>query len=366
MSANISKLTEDFLDKYCQEKKYVVKKEGKGNYKRIDVSNVIESIPLTLYETGKLVVGGSPKGKLRPEFEGIKQKLAENPEILGGDVIQKLKACSTKYSILLPSTKDSIKNGLSAIDGKVQYYDNPTPSEDYRAKLTAGSKAVSVTQYKNGTLFIQGKEDDLFSGICDLIEKTATPSEVEIISRFFANDEDSLKAFTASYSPELLEVAEKRIRNVIGSDTFEFLEPYDQKWFIAAECLRIANIPLPEYSPIVMPASKAFEGYIKRLLIKVGFYPTNHFDTKGAKFDFINDPKNPVRISFIAKEKYADTFLKEINLALDTHRNFMMHSDDSNVTKLDTYEKAVDKLDDIYNDIVKIHTYFKSNPIFGL
>ena len=363
---NIFKLTEEYLDNYCQGKKYTIKKETKDNYKRIEVSNVLETIPLTLYETGKLVVGGSPKGKLRPEFEGIKQKLTDQPEILGGVEIQKIKSCSTKYSILLPATRESIKNGLGTIDGAVHYYDNPTPSEEYRAKLTTGSNSVSVTQYKNGTLFLQGKEDDLFSNVCDLIEKIATPSEVEIISRFFANDEESLKAFTASYSPALLEVAEKQIRDAIGTDTFDFLESHDQKWFIAAECLRIANIPLPEYSPIVMPASKAFEGYIKKLLIKVGFYAANHFATKGAKFDFINDPKSPIRIAFVAKEKYADTFLKEINLALDTHRNFMMHSDDSTVTKLDTFEKAIEKLDDIYRDIVKIHSYFKSNPVFGL
>lgn len=366
MSNQISKLTEEYLDRYCQEKKYTVKKATKDNYTRIDVSNVLESIPLTLYETGKLVVGGSPKGKLRPEFENIKQKLTDQPEILGGIEIQKVKACSTKYNILLRATRENIKNGLGTIDGAVHYYDSPTPSEEYRAKLTTGGNSVSVTQYKNGTLFLQGKEDDLFSNVCDLVEKTATPSEVEIISRFFASDEESLKVFTASYSPELLEVAEKKIRAAIGVDTFNFLEPYDQKWFIASQCLLIANVPLPEFSPIVMPASKAFEGFIKKLLLTVGFYPANHFHSKAATFGYLKDKNHQERKRLEAIETHAGTYLDKIGVCLDTNRNFLMHSDGATITKIDTYAEASSKLEEIHDDIKEIFGYFKKVGAFGL
>ena len=51
---------------------------------RIDVSNLVETVPLSLYVTGKLVVGGSPKLKLKCEFDSVKQKLSECHEILGG------------------------------------------------------------------------------------------------------------------------------------------------------------------------------------------------------------------------------------------------------------------------------------------
>jgi hypothetical protein len=359
-------LVEKFIDQYCQEKKYEVKKTPMEKLLRIEVSNLKENIPLSLYNTGTLSVGGSPKLSLKSEFEILKKKIIEEPEILGGIEPPKKKVCSTKYSILLEKSREDIKNTLKSMDGSIHYYDTPTPSEEYRVKISIGNNSISITQYKNGTLFLQGKEDSLFALVCDTVERTAAPSDMEVISRFFANDEDSLKAFTASYSPELLEIAEKQIRENIGSDAFDFMETFDKKWLIASECLRIANIPLPEYSPIVMPASKAYEGYIKKMLIKVGFYPADHFDTKVAKFDFLNDFKSPVRIAFVAKEKYADTFLKKINLSLDTNRNFMMHSDNSSVTKLQTYNEAVSKLNDIYMDIKGIHNYFKSNSVFGL
>jgi len=366
MSNNIYKLTEEYLDQYCQDKKYAVKKTPKENFIRIDVSNLVETVPLSLYETGKLVIGGSPKLKLKTEFETIKQNLNDNPEILGGVEIQKVKACSTKYTILLEKTREEIKNSLSSIDGAVSYFNSPTPSEEYRAKLSTGGRAVSVTQYKNGTLFLQGKDDSLFSSVCDLVEKTATPSEVEIISRFFANDDASLEKFTASYSPKILEVAEAEVRKIIGDDAFNFFEPYDQKWLIASQCLLIANIPLPEYSPLVMPASKAFEGFIKKLLVQVGFYPTTHFNSKTANFAYLKDKNHAERKKLETIEAHAGTYLDKIGVCLDTNRNFMMHSDGAVITKIDMYEEASSKLSEIYNDIKEVFTYFKKVTAFGL
>lgn len=366
MSNNIFKLTEEYLDKYCQERKYTVKKTAKENFTRIDVSNLVETVPLSLYETGKLVVGGSPKLKLKSEFDAIKQSISDNPEILGGVEIQKIKACSTRYTILLEITREKIKNSLSSIDGTVNYFNNPTPSELYRAKLTTEGNSVSVTQYKNGTLFLQGKDDNLFSSVCDLVEKIATPTDVEIISRFFANDETSLQKFTARYSPDLLNVAETEVRNTIGDDAFNFFEPYDQKWLVAAQCLHIVNIPLPEYSPLIMPASKAFEGFIKKLLVKVGFYPLSHFQSKNANFAYLKDKNHAERKKLEAIETHAGTYLDKIGVCLDTNRNFMMHSDGAIITKIDSFEEASSKLSEIHDDIIEVFTYFKKVTAFGL
>lgn len=176
MTSPISKLTEDYIEKYCQEKKYSLKKTPKENFIRIDVSNLVETVPLSLYETGKLVVGGSPKLKLKSELDAMKQQISDSPQILAGIELQKIKACSTRYTILLETTRESIKTKLMTVDTSVNYFNTPTPSEEYRAKVTAGNNTVSVTQYKNGTLFLQGKDDNLFSNVCDLIEKIATPS----------------------------------------------------------------------------------------------------------------------------------------------------------------------------------------------
>ena len=207
---------------------------------------------------------------------------------------------------------------------------------------------------------MQGKEDNLFNESCDLVEKIANPSDGEVIARFISNNEENLKLFTAKYSPELINMAEKNVIKKVG-DAYNYLESYDKKWLVASECLCLTKIPLPEYSPMVMPASKAFEGFAKKTLIGIGLFPSGHFSSKTANFSFLNDKNHPNRISVCSREKYVDTKLKQISLDLERYRNFMMHSDDSKVTKVETVEKAVHVVDEIFNEIKDLFNYFNDN-----
>jgi hypothetical protein len=97
-----AELTEKYIDTHCQEKGYVVKKTPNPDKKilRIDVSNLTEAIPLTLYNTGSLTVGGKPSTKLYQEFNHLKIQISESPEVLQGAEKAKIKACATKYKIL--------------------------------------------------------------------------------------------------------------------------------------------------------------------------------------------------------------------------------------------------------------------------
>lgn len=360
----VSKLKEDYLDQYCVEKKYTVNKTPQNGYTRIDVSNLREKININLYESGSLVIGGSPKLQLKKEFEDLKKQMDDSPEILEGLEKLKIKSCASKYNILLSETRNKIKDSLKEITSHVELILEPTPSEEYRAKLTIDKKSLSLTQYRNGTLFLQGKEDVLYDSTCDFIEKIATPSDQEVIVRFISTNDEAVETFSAMYTPKLTEQAEIALKDKIG-DVYSFLDSHDLKWFIASESLRIINIPLPEFSPIIMPASKAFEGFTKKLLTKISFYPTNHFDSKTASFAYLKDRSHAERKKLEVVESHAGTYLDKIGVCLDTNRNFMMHSDGSTITKIESFEDASKKLDDVYNDMLDIFKYFKSAG-FGL
>jgi uncharacterized protein YeaO (DUF488 family) len=231
------------------------------------------------------------------------------------------------------------------------------PDVEYRAKITRNSFSITLTQYNNGTLLLQGKTDKLFDDSCDLIEKIANPSDKEVIARFISDDDETLKIFTERYTPELIDTAEENVKEKI-EDVFNYLEPHDQKWFVASECLCLTKIPLPEFSPLVMPASKAFEGFAKKLLVDIELFEPDHFKTKNASFSHLNDTTNPKRKTVCQKEKYVDTYLKKISLDLDMFRNFMMHSDDSKVTKVETIEDALSEVKKIFEATKEIFEYF--------
>ena len=108
-----------------------------------------------------------------------------------------------------------------------------------------------------------------------------------------------------------------------------------------------------------MPASKAFEGFAKKLLVKIGLFQPNYFNSKAATFSTLSDKTNPARNSICVKEMHAETFLKKISLCLDENRNFMMHSDESTITKVDTQEEAEQKVNKIFVETKQIFEYFK-------
>ena len=364
MSDSLVKLVENFLDNHCVQNKYTTKKTQQNDYLRIEVSNIVENIPLTLYNSGKLVVGGSPRSKLHTEFKKLKEKIENEPQSLTGTPISKAKACTTKYNILLAAHRSQIKDAITKIEGTTSnVIPTPTLSEEFRIKINSINSVASITQYTNGTLLIQGKEGNLFTEVCEIVEKTATPSEQEVIARFLSSDESKLQEFTLAFTPELLAKAENNIIGEIG-DAFHFLEPYDKKYFIASECLRLSGLPLPEFSAYVMPAAKGFEGFAKKLLVKLGFYPSNHFAAKTATFSNLSDKTFSGRTILTTKEKYAGTYLDKLANGLDMTRNFMMHSDSSTVTKVDTPQEASAKLKTILGNTKEAFDYF-NKPEFG-
>ncbi|MCK4734169.1 MAG: type II toxin-antitoxin system RnlA family toxin [Methanophagales archaeon] len=352
------KIAKVFTD-YCDSKNYQVKPSEEQNNLRLDISNLHEKAIVKIYSTGTVQIQGR-QNSLKTEMENLKAQYEENPKSFLGYEKRDIKASATRYDIMLPKLRTKIKESLNTLEETVEITENATPAIEYRAKINRNKSSITLTQYNNGTLLLQGKTDKLFDDSCDLIEKIANPSDEEVIARFISDDEENLKFFTERYTPKLIVTAEDNVKEKIG-DVFNYLEPHDQKWFVASECLCLTKIPLPEFSPLVMPASKAFEGFAKKLLVDIGVFEPNHFKTKNASFSPLSDVKNPKRKTVCQKEKYVDTYLKRISLDLDMFRNFMMHSDDSNVTKVETIEDALSKVKKIFEETKEIFEYFNDS-----
>ena len=362
INSNSDKMAKVFTD-YCNSKNYQVKQSGEEHNFRLDISNLSERTIVKIYhKKGTLQVQGK-QHSLKAEIVRLKEDFEANPQSFLGEEIAEIKACATRYDIMLPELRIKIKGLLNVLGATVEITENPSSAIKYRAKIDRNSFSVTLTQYNNGTLLLQGKTDKLFDDSCDLIEKIANPSDKEVISRFISSDEENLRIFTAKYTPELINIAEDNVRGKIG-DVFNYLKSYDNKWFVASECLCLTKIPLPEFSPLVMPASKAFEGFAKKLLTGIGLFESNHFNTKQGNFSALNDAKNPKRVAICKKEKYADTMLKKISLCIEMNRNFMMHSDGSKITKVDSQEEAEEKVNGIFKETKEIFDYF--NDLYTL
>ena len=347
---------------YCEGKSYQVQQSEEADNIRLEISNLSDRAIVKIYNTGTVVVQGK-QNSLKKEMNTLKGDFEANPQSFIGEEVAEIKACATRYDIMLPAIRTEVKESLDALEARLKFTENPKSGIEYRAKITRNDSSLTLTQFNNGTLLLQGKTDKLFDSSCDLIERIANPSDKEVIARFISSNEENLELFEAKYTHQLLGIAEDNVKEKIG-DVYEYLEPHDQKWFVASECLCLTKIPLPEFSPLVMPASKAFEGFAKKLLIGIGLFESDHFKTKKGNFSFLNNTANPKREAICDKYMDADTFLKKISVGLNTNRNFMMHSDDRKITKIDNRGDAETKVDMIFADTKEIFRYF--NEIYNL
>ena len=360
--SNATELSQVFIE-YCKEKHYQVEaSKDDNNDWRLEVCNIRERTIVIIYHTGSIVLGG-PYSSLKEEFKKLKQDIETNPQSFLGHKISEIKVCAIRYDIMLCELRTKIKESLNKLEATVEITESPSSAIEYRAKISRNTSSLTLTQYNNGTLLLQGKRDKLFEDSCDLVEKIANPSDKEVIARFISSDEANLEIFAAKYTPALIVLAESNVKGKIGA-VYAYLEPYDKKWFVASECLCLTKIPLPEFSPLVMPASKAFEGFAKELLVDIGLFEAGYFKTKDANFSALSDKQNPKRKSICDKERHAGTMLEKIGVCVKTNRHFMMHSDESKITKVDSQEEAEEKVNTIFKDTKEIFDYF--NDLFNL
>ena len=347
---------------YCGEKNYQLNQSKEASNLRIDISDLTQRTIVKIYYNDTVQIQGK-QNSLKNEMENLKVQFEKNPQSFLGGEVREIKSCATHYDIMLPELRTKIKESLNAFEARVKITESPNLAIEYSAKIIRNSFSLTLTQFNNGTLLLQGKTDNLFDNSCDLIEKIANPSDKEVVARFISCDKKNLELFAAKYTPQLIELAESSVKKKIA-DVYDYLEPYDRKWFVASECLCLSKIPLPEFSPLVMPASKAFEGFVKKLLVDIGLFEIDYFKTKNANFSALYDNNNSKRKAICNKDKYVDTILKRISLCLDINRNFMMHSDESKITKIDSQEEAEKKVNNIFEDTREIFSYF--NNLYSL
>lgn len=349
------------IEVYCQQKGYqlaIVSDPKDPNKLRIDISNLADRTIINIYSTGTISVQGK-QNQLREEMEELKSRLENRPasSLIGST--PELKACSATYDIMIIDIRDRIKASWTQIAPHCDTTNSPSQYISYRSKLSKGKSNITITQFTNGRLMLQGKSDYFLDNCCDNIEKIAQPSNKDVAARFVSTDQTALDVFVSRSTPDLIQFAEDEvIKNLKVS--YNFLDLHDKNWFIASKCLCLSEVVLPEYSAFVMPSSKAFEGFCKKLLIAIGLLPPNHFTSKGANFSMLSNKKDPTHVTICAKEKHVETYLEKLRVSLDQYRNFMMHSDSSFVTKVETPDKAISLVNDIYKIEEELFSYFST------
>jgi len=319
-----------------------------------------DSVNLNLFmKAGKTskVVFQSPNSKLQDQLREFVSALAR-AKPTGMDAIKE--NCCAKYSVQDAILRDKIKELFSSLCSTSEQ--TTTEYEQYSLVLSDGSDRVRLRQFKNGTLIIQGLKCGLWDRICTTVEEHAGASVSEIATRFISKSEAEVDQFVAIVSPKLVENGENRAKEFL-KDAYNSLSEWDKKYIVSSLCLLESKLSLPEYSCMVMPAAKGFEGFVKQLAVEMNWVGKREVEAKGWNFGEIWDRqngrfKNQKVQDYVSKVKHRDKYIDKLRNQMDFNRNFMMHSDSSQVTKVENLENAQKIVTNILETVLESFKYF--------
>lgn len=239
-----------------------------------------EKIPVNFYTTGNALIQGKA-GRLRTEIESWWQGLITSPlptpasdstAVLTSPASVPTATGRTARFYVAPDRIERVKQLLAESGGQIQE-PTPDPHQFYRAEIRRGPDRALVSQFKTGTLIVQGRTGELFEEVCRLLEGVLSQPFAERGARYVPDSEREA-ALEYLNKPEAEREALDWAYEHLGQDVFEFLPSTEREGYLSGASvllwLKASNRKLPDYSTIVMPFARAYEGFVIRLAIHLG------------------------------------------------------------------------------------------------
>lgn len=127
-----------------------------------------EKIPVDVYFSHKVVVGGSPKSSLRETIEQVVNEVFGHASAgEGSGTRYTLKATNWSGEVPTAELRQRVKDYAMSLSGSRE---SVAKHCDYTAQIVQGQYKLQVMQYTSGKLVLQGKDDPLFSEVKKKIE----------------------------------------------------------------------------------------------------------------------------------------------------------------------------------------------------
>ena len=231
------------------------------------------------------------------------------------------------------NNEDKIEQIKSAISNHFEdcslFETNPTLF--YRMRLQKKNDKFTVTQYKTGTLLLQGQSSSIFTEVLDIIQSINPLSNSEKsmlyvpkenkaeIQKVLIDSEDKFK--------EIRILAEKRI----SKQAFSFLYKNDQDTLISAigilKVVKENHINIPLYNPILYPFAKVFEGFVIKVLIEKEFFTFDAYKKNPDIADIGNALRKKKLEKYIRDVRRNGFVLDKLATTWESIRCHELHSD---------------------------------------
>lgn len=266
---------------FVRQKGWTIAAEGEiqSGY-QFRVTDGQEKIPVNFYTTGRALIQGKAGG-LQTEIQNWWQNVSTPPLPTPAQDLTTVSTSPASTPTVSGRTArfyvaqdriERVKQLLAESGGQIQ---EPTPDSHqfYRAEIRRGSDRALVSQFKTGTLIVQGRTGELFEEVCRLLEGVLSQPFAERGARYVPDSEREA-ALEYLNKPEAEREALDWAYEHLGQDVFEFLPSTEREGYISGASvllwLKASKRKLPDYSTIVMPFARAYEGFVIQLAMHLG------------------------------------------------------------------------------------------------
>ncbi len=290
---------------------------------------------INIYTTGSITVGGKPQSAFLKRLDDWKKSYqAEAVEVLSGDGAIENRA--TTFFVAFAKV-EVIREHLAGSFNRIVWHEGNEAVSFYRAEIFSRTDRVMVTQFRTGKLLVQGRASELFDDVCDHLDHKLSQPPQERAARYIPESTRDV-ALEVMNRPDMPDKALIWIKDQIGQDAYRFFFPHDQETLLSAALLLFAleegKFNLPDYSVLVMPFGRAYEGFLLKLFIQLGM--ADEADIRQSSDAIrIGDWLNELKGRIVDAHRHGH-LSDDLKTAWTGSRNLMMHSDPIRDTKITT------------------------------
>lgn len=322
-------------------------------------------VPINFFTTGTISVQGKNselKSKLQ-EWANLRRSSASSGHSVASTGQMDNNNRSSRY-IVPPAQFQTIRTEvIDQFQAVVSYRSTTQEAEVYRAEIQRGAERVTATQFQTGTLFVQGRSSSLFEDLCDALDQRLSQSFADRAVRFLPED-TAQSTRTVLESTTVEKDAWLWARTQLSSEVFEFLWTHDRQTVASGAgilmAVRETRRELEEFSPVVMPFGKTFEGFIAKLSV--------HLDL--VTEEKIKESVENITIgAWIAVLAEQTPDLRRYGFAVDAikaawgSRNKCMHADPKQPMPIRSLEEAAQEIDSILRGMKKAYDVYIAQEV---
>ena len=201
----------------------------------------------------------------------------------------------------------------------------------YKVRIEKNNVALTVTQFVNGTILLQGVDSSLVSDVLSIIQKINPITEKENALMYVPKNEQKAVAAAIDTIPNIFVDLYDEAKSRISQDAFEFLFNNDQQTLVSAigilKAVKQTDLKIPLYNPVLYPFAKVFEGFIIRLMIEKCFFTYDKYQSNSEIARIGNALREKKFEKYIKDKKRDGNIVDKLRVMWEDLRCHELHSD---------------------------------------